>query len=154
MKFKGRFRGLFLDLDKYKAKLEASLERDLHTALEIWLDVVTNAVPVWSGMAQGSLLRLTKAGDAKIFIGPLKAKSRIPKGEALGTGEFIVALPEFRFKFSTSVPHYVQGETEEGVGKSSPWQSLPAGAEAFRAFAKTIRLPRPVIRGRIIKRVN
>jgi hypothetical protein len=71
----------------------------------------------------------------------LKAKSRVPQGESLGEATFVVKDAKATFVFESSVPQYAFLESSGGSSPSSPWQSLPAGAAAFNAFSKGVKLP-------------
>lgn len=142
MRFTGQFTGAKLDLSSYKKKMNAYLEAKLHEAANSWLQAVTGRVPVWSGMARGSLLELSELVSGKLAITP-KVKSRIPLGQSLGTAiqdDFIIII-------TTAVPHYtLQEYTNVGVSKSAPWRSLNAGATACKEVIKNVRLPKPKIK--------
>lgn len=88
MRFTGQFVGVKLDLQSYRARLEAYLQEKLHEAVRAWLQVIAGSggrVPLWSGMARSSLLEISQLVDGRIVLSPLKAKSRVPEGRRLGT---------------------------------------------------------------------
>ena len=131
--------GAKLDLSSYEKRMKAYLDAKLHEGANAWLKAVTNRVPVWSGMARGSLLELTELIGGTILISP-KVSSRIPLGQSLGTAiqeDFIITI-------TTAVPHYtLQEYTNVNISKSAPWRSLEAGATAYRENIKDIKLPKP-----------
>ena len=139
MKFTGQFTGAKLDLFSYEKKMNLYLEKNLYMAANNWLQAVTGRVPVWSGMARGSLLELTELIGGKLAITP-RVASRIPEGEALGTAE----QEDFIITIITKVPHYTLQEYKNvGVSGSAPWHSLKNGATAYKEIVKNIKLPRP-----------
>lgn len=139
MKFTGRFVGLKLDLAVYKRQLEQHLDQELQRICRTWLGAVTGRVPVWSGMARGSLLELVGLIDGQIVIQP-KVKSRIGEGQALGTAK----QTDFIITVTTAVPHYVRQEHGVGNSPTSPWMSFLAGSVAYRQAAQSVRLLKPV----------
>ncbi|GAG59837.1 unnamed protein product, partial [marine sediment metagenome] len=141
MKFTGHFTGIKLDLEKYRQRLRDHMVVELHNIAKIWLSAVTGRVPVWSGMSQGSLLKLSEMVGGRIVISPL-VSSRVPKGRALGTAKPTYGPNDFIIEISTAVPHYVLQEYENvGISKSAPWLSFAAGASAYHQAVRTTRLP-------------
>ena len=146
MKFTGTFVGATLDLQGYKSKLQDHLWQELKLAANAWLTGTEGRVPVWSGMAKASLLELSELIDGTLIISPLRAPSRIQEGSSLGT-----AIPEStptlaQITISTNVEHYnlqEHNKAKRGGSPSAPWKSFAAGAEAFKAAAKGVRLPLP-----------
>ena len=139
MKFTGQFTGAKLDLSSYEKKMNAYLEAKLHDGANAWLQAVTGRVPIWSGMSQASLLKLTELISGTLAITPI-VKSRIPEGRSLGT-----AVPEdFIITITTAVPHYTLQEYKNvGVSRSAPWRSFNVDATAYRNNTKDVRLPKP-----------
>lgn len=146
MKFTGVFIGAKLDLQEYQSRLQEYLWQELKTAAKAWLAGTGGRVPVWSGMAKGSLLELSELINGTLVVSPLKVPSRIPLGRSLGT-----ALPEItptsaQITITTDVEHYnIQevGRAAKGGSPSAPWRSLEAGADAYRGAVKDVRLPLP-----------
>ena len=90
MRFSGTFTGIKFDLSQYQRRLEDHLVELLHQGAKAWLGAVAGRggrVPVWSGMARASLLELSELINGTVVISPLKGKSRIPEGRALGSAE-------------------------------------------------------------------
>lgn len=154
MKFTARFRGLELDVPSYLSELEDFMRGKLEEIAREWLTAVTGRVPLWSGMARASLLKVSQIANGRIVLSPLKAKSRVPKGERLGDAEIKIETPIYEFTASTRVPHYVRQEYDVGISPSAPWKSFEAGNSAARALVLSIRLPIIEFRSRVIKRVG
>ncbi len=145
MKFTGHFTGIKLDLNAYKRQFNKHMEEQLHRVARAWLGAVTGRVPVWSGMAQASLLILSEMIGGRIIIAPVANINRIPQGRALGTAKPKYGPNDFTIEISTSVPHYVLQEYRNvGISKSAPWLSFEAGAAAYRVTAQTATLPAPI----------
>lgn len=155
MKFRARFRGLELNVPAYITELESFMQNKLEEIAREWLTAVTGRVPLWSGMARASLLSVSRIANGTVVLSPLKAKSRVPKGERLGDAEIKIETPIYEFIASTRVPHYVRQEHDNvGVSMSAPWKSFEAGNSAARALVLSIRLPVIEFRSRVIKRVG
>jgi len=156
MKFTGTFVGVKLDLQSQKELIESYLLSELHRVANAWLAGSGDRVPVWSGMARASLLELSQLINGTIVISPLRAKSRIPQGKALGTAVQEISAERAIITIDTNVPHYNVQEyerVEKGGSPSAPWHSLKAGASAYLEAAKTTRLPRPILKPVKIKRI-
>ncbi len=146
MKFTGKFIGIKLDRRAYLTFLQEYLQKKLFEVTNVWLNATTGRVPVWSGMAKGSLLVLANLIDSTLLITPVRGvKSRINLGEAMGTAILdIETLGIATITISTEVPHYVIQEFQNvGVSKSAPWLSFEAGAAAYKVAVQTIKLPEP-----------
>jgi len=149
MKFTGTFVGAKLDLQRQKKLIEDYLLHELHRVANAWLTGSGGRVPVWSGMARASLLELSELINGMIVISPLRVKSRIPQGRALGTAVQEISPERAIITINTNVPHYNLQEytkPEKGGSPSAPWHSLKAGADAYREAANTARLPRPTLK--------
>lgn len=153
MKFTGHFTGIKLDRKGYEKRLKEHLIVQLHDLAKVWLSAVTGRVPVWSGMSQGSLLKLSEMVGGRIVISPV-ASSRIPAGRALGTADPTYGPKNFIIKISTAVPHYVLQESENvNVSKTAPWWSFAAGALAYRRASLNVTLPQPILKPVKIKKI-
>ena len=156
MKFTGKFTVIKLDRQAYLTFLQEYLQKKLFEVTNVWLNATTGRVPVWSGMAKGSLLVLANLVDNKLIITPIRGvKSRVALGELVGT-----AIPDWEtpgralITISTEVPHYVIQEfTNVGVSKSAPWLSFEAGAAAYRVAVQTVKLPAPFYKSINIKAI-
>jgi len=150
MKFFGEFIGASLDVNAYKALVDDYLTEKLREVVRLWIATVTGRVPLWTGMARASLIELSRLVNGKIILSPLKAKSRVPLGESMGTARVLTEFPYYIFEVAITVPHYTLQEFTNvrsitGRGSpSAPWRSFEAGQQAFFEYARTVRLP-PVI---------
>ncbi len=146
MKFTGKFTGIKLDRQAYLTFLQEYLQKKLFEVTNVWLNATTGRVPVWSGMAKGSLLVLANLVDSTLLITPRRGiRSKIALGEAMGTAILDVETPgRALITISTEVPHYVIQEFRNvGVSKSAPWLSFEAGATAYKVAVQTVKLPAP-----------
>jgi len=159
MKFYGEFVGASLNIRAYIAAASEYLEDKLKEGARIWLTNVTGRVPIWTGMARASLIDISRLVNGRVVLAPLKAKSRIPQGESMGSARIITDFPYFAFEVSTLVPHYVLQEFKNvrhltGRGSpSAPWFSFAAGQAAFFEFARTVQLPPVVYDSITVKRL-
>lgn len=147
MKFTGTFVGIKLDLSTYRQQLEDHLVQLLYRGARAWLQVVAGRegrVPLWSGMARGSLLELSELIDGTIILSPLRAKSRVSQGRTLGTAISEIDSEKVQLTIRTNVPHYSLQEysrAARGGSPSAPWQSLQAGRIAFQFVTMNAKLP-------------
>ena len=147
MRFKGTFTGASIDLNAYERKVRQHLDQELQRVARAWLGAVSGKVPVWSGMALGSLLELTDLIDGRISISP-KVASRIGKGHVLGTAK----QDDFLITVTTRVKHYVIQEGKNvGVSPTAPWKSFDAGKVAYKIAVQNVRLPRLTLKKKITK---
>lgn len=153
MRFTGQFVTAKLDINAYKRVLTDYLRAKLKEATSKWLIATTGRVPVWSGMARGSLLEVAEFSQTTLVISPKDGvKSRIPLGRALGTAEPTENLDDFKIEIETSVPHYVSQEVRNvGVSKSAPWRSFDAGQEAAKEVLGSTILPKPILKKKITR---
>lgn len=149
MKFTGKFIGAKLDLQKYKTQLETHLLQELHAAIKAWLQVVAGSggrVPLWSGMARASLIEIARLVNGRVVLSPLKGKSRISEGKALGTVRPEINNNKIIYHIETDVEHYNIQEYTKVSGRgspSAPWNSRAAGLIAFRAAIQDLELLPP-----------
>jgi hypothetical protein len=159
MKFQGEFVGVTFDLNAYIALLDDHLREQLEEGARRWVEATTGRVPLWSGMARASLLKISELVSGVVVLSPLVGKSRVPSGRNLGNASIIANFPTYRFDVTSSVPHYVLQETQNvrartGRGSpSAPWRSFDAGREAFTEFMRSVGLPPIVFEKKVIKRL-
>ncbi len=125
---------------------------NLHKVVKAWLIATTGRVPVWSGMAMGSLLEVSETVDGGLIITPRTGvKNRIGLGRSLGSADALYGPNEYSMIIKSSVPHYVSQDVGYvGVSKSAPWMSFPAGMAAAIAAAQNITVSGPKIKTRRI----
>ena len=153
MKFTGKFLGAKIDIDKYQQQLREAMIDALEEGARIWLQAVVGRVPLWSGMARGSLLELSELVSGRVVFTPLKARSRVPAGRRLGTAEPKYEKDKVTIKITTDVPHYTAQEYRSGISPSAPWRSLMAGAVAFKTYAESTKFLMPKIKPIKIKAI-
>lgn len=159
MKFFGTFIGAKLDLQDYQAILQEHLVKELHKVANAWLKAVAGSggrVPLWSGMSRASLLELSELIDGRVVLTPLKTKSRIPQGRALGMAVQDIKPTEVSITIVTDVPHYNIQEyrrVAKGGSPRAPWHSLEAGAMAYQSVAQAATLPPPIFKPVKIKAI-
>jgi hypothetical protein len=159
MKFKGTFVGATLNLNAYIQQMDNHFREQLEEGAKRWVEATTGRVPLWSGMARASLLKISALANGTVVLSPLLGKSRIPEGRRLGHATLTTDFPVYRFEVTTTVPHYVIQETKNvrartGRGSpSAPWRSFDAGREAFTEFVRSVGLPPVVFEKKVIKRL-
>lgn len=142
MRFFGEFKLLEIDVAGSEQAIDDVLEVATRQGANEWLTATVGRVPLWSGMARASLLSLAELVNGRIVLSPLKAKSRIPQGRALGTARVVTQRPAYFFEVDTQVPHYqIQDIANVGRSPTAPWRSFEAGQQAFQEYASTVRLP-------------
>lgn len=142
MRFTGSFNTVEIDVAGLERQIDNVLTIAVKQGANIWLTAVTGRVPLWSGMARASLLALSELINGRVVLSPLKGKSRIPQGRALGTAKLVTQRPAYFFEVETQVTHYqIQDVTNVGKSPTAPWKSFEAGQRAFEEFAKEIQLP-------------
>ncbi len=149
MKFTGHFTGIKHNDRLFLNRLQVRLKRYLFDAAESWLKGAESRVPVWSGMAKGSLLEMAFLLNTEIIIVPTEraGRDRIELGKSLGTGVFAPDTIAPTITITTQVPHYVSQEHYNvGVSKSAPWKSFAYGKNTYLARIEKVKpqLPQPV----------
>jgi hypothetical protein len=143
---------VYIKLNKgdFTKTLIESLETQNRQAARAWLKAVITRVPIWTGMAQGSLRPLGQYLRVAIPITPSsspRAQIAIAHGQNITAGE---AMGHFQFKveagkrivfiYKTDVIHYLINEfydvrpeihlTHEPV----PWFSFRVGKAAYKQY--------------------
>lgn len=120
------------------------MEEATRLALQDWLTAVSGRVPLWSGMARGSLYTVARLSGGQLVLAPLRARSRVTLGQLLGKAELQVRPGHVKFEFTSNVRHWEIQETRNvGISKSAPWRALEAGREAFlQSFQEHYRPPK------------
>lgn len=141
MKFTARLRTIDFGVSTYQRALQIRLEELMKDFVARWLTVTTGRIPLFTGMARGAFLKVSQLVNGRVVLSPLRASSRIPKGEALGQASLRVQGTRAEFSFASRVPHFVIQDLQQGISPTSPWRSLQAGEATFRDFVKEIKLP-------------
>lgn len=133
---KGVLRKLVFDRDAYEAAFNAGIQEALHESLRAFLQAAAIAIPVDTGQAKGSLLKLSR------FLGEVIAidNSTPQPGKDILTGEALGVLtvqlptrdnPVYKVILTTGVKYF---ELMDQVGKGrGPWRSRKAARAAFQA---------------------
>lgn len=113
-------------------KITESLEEATRFALKDWLEEVSGQIPLWSGMARGSLYEVAELSGGQLVLAPLRTRSRITLGRLLGKAELKTSPGKVEVDFRSGVSHWATQETRNvGISKSAPWRALDAGREVF-----------------------
>jgi hypothetical protein len=140
IKFKSGLKGIRVNTKGYTKALDAQMKLQMHEAARAWLVGTASQVPVWSGMAKGSLLPLARFLKVNFPINPITT-SRIDAGASLGWFYFNTANFEYTFSFTTEVPNYLINEFNANALPSlrhpTPWLSMQAGADAWNNYMDT-----------------
>jgi hypothetical protein len=147
MKTKIKLKVMKLSDGKYTETFNTALETQIRQAARAWLRTVITRVPVYSGMARGSLIPLGQYLRVAIPIHPTESskrhgykKDRISEGEAKGGFDFSKTKTLFKFHFSTDVAHYQFNEFNDPrpiiklQHEPIPWHSMEAGRESFDQY--------------------
>ncbi len=137
-----------INISQFERQLKREMTLNLHKVVKAWLMAATGRVPVWSGMALGSLLAVSETVGGGLLITPREGvMSRIGLGRGLGTADAKYGPDEYSMIIKSKVKHYAEQDVAYvGVSKSAPWMSFPAGMAAARKAASTIRLSGPKIK--------
>lgn len=150
MKFFGEFKAPRFHLAAYKKEVDKRLSALLQAGVREFVEGLLEKVPVWSGMARGSIQPLGRLVDKAIFA---RAKpgvtSREARGRALGRARLDQRPFHYAFFFSSDVPHYIFNEFHDARALGvklihpTPWHSLERGRARFIQLVRGRRLPRP-----------
>jgi hypothetical protein len=133
------------DKQGYTEALGKAVQVQIRQAAREWLRAVILKVPVYTGMAKGSLLPLGRYLRVAIPIVPdpiaQKRFGRGPQdGESLGLFDFKqINQYVWQFQYATEVQHYLINEFTIGLGSPplrnpTPWHSFEAGKEAWDQY--------------------
>lgn len=168
-RFKGRLQGLQVD-GRFTKQLERQCEALVKAAAREWLRAMIVRVPIWTGMAAGSVkFARGPNGNLSAFLNfdfdiiphprartsPQKNQLR---GGAQGHYNFTTSNHVFRFSFRSDVVHYMHNEffvrSDRGASGQqieAPWHSFAAGRVAFQAHIQQGITKLPKVKDFIIK---
>jgi hypothetical protein len=145
-------RNVKLSRANMRKAFDVAIQKEMHNAAREWLLTVYPLVPVWTGMARGSLISLGEFLHVPIPI--VKAESAQKSfpyrgywdGVPLGHFEFKFTATQFRFHYSTDVEHFADNEQFTAPAfyhliEPTPWHSFQAGHDAFVAYVTGTLLP-------------
>lgn len=141
----GRLSHIRFHQNKWTREFEKQIGILMRQAARAWLREVALQVPVWTGMAKGSVAfargpggHLARYLNVSIPIIPthyVKGKNPLAGGR-MGRYSFTNARHVWRFTFRTDVPHFILNEFySTPVGpqyKARPWNIFPAANEIFQ----------------------
>ncbi len=141
-----------INTGQFERQFKQEMTFNLHKVVRAWLMAATGRVPIWSGMAMGSLLEVSETVNGGLIVTPRTGiKSRIGLGRSLGSADAEYGPSIYSMIIKSSVKHYVEQDvTNVGVSKSAPWMSFPAGMVAAGRAALNIRVSGPKIETRRI----
>jgi hypothetical protein len=134
---------------EWEKRLERDIERLMRTSAAEWLRAVILRVPVWSGMARGTLKWAegngsTLAAFLRVAVPIDPVHSTPKKNEHSGKGSFYfqkVSRNRYEFSFRTEAVHYQLNEFFERYDADrvkqqivAPWGSMRAGDSAWRRY--------------------
>jgi hypothetical protein len=145
--FIAEFMDLKFDANGYRKSVDALMEQQMRMAARAWLRAVIPHVPVYTGMARGSLRPLGQFLKVSVPISPIATR----KGMGIGAGEskswFKISKSggNYTFEYNSSVAHYEINEFYNvplPLTHPTPWHSFKYGDEAFNEYARTKMPPR------------
>ncbi len=151
-KIKGKIITLHLDIRNFKRQFDEDMTRNIKNTVKAWLLATSGKVPVWSGMALGSLMEVSETVGGGLLITPRSGiKSRISLGKSMGSLDAVYGPNEYSMIIKSNVPHYVlQEDVNVGVSPTAPWGSFEAGMSAAKLAAKKITIRAPEIKEKVI----
>lgn len=103
-----------VDIPKTVKAIHKDMTKFVFETLKIWVIKTTNPVPVWSGAARASFLKLATQAQIMVAINPV-APSRIPLGIETSRGD-VISIPgkEYGWLWSSDLAHI--GIVQDRVG--------------------------------------
>jgi len=137
-----------INISQFERQFKQGMTFNLHKVVRAWLMAATGRVPIWSGMAMGSLLEVSETVNGGLIITPRTGvKSRIGLGRSLGSADAEYGPNIYSMIIKSSVPHYItQDASFVGVSLTAPWMSFPAGMAAAKKAALSIKVSGPEIK--------
>lgn len=160
MKFKVNFHALTLDVNAYKAELNAYMEEWLKQAGRNWLNAtVLTSIPTWSKASRATFQKLAHELGTAIPYGPLKSlKDRESLGLAAGSRsglEFNPSNQQWHFRYHSNLRYLAYNEynravfgeggvfSRSGLRHPTPYHFQENGLKAFKDFIRFTELPNP-----------
>ncbi len=133
-----------ININEFEKQFKQEMTFNLHKVVKAWLMAATGRVPIWSGMAMGSLLEVSETVNGGLIVTPRSGiKSRISLGKSLGSADAVYGPNVYSMIIKSKVPHYVtQDVTNVGVSLSAPWMSFPAGMLAAERVVINVSGPK------------
>ena len=162
-------RKLTVDKTRNLKRIDAEMTAHFHAACASFLRAVIPHVPVWTGMARGSLIPLaqylsSKGQSVTVDISPdpesepeQRRGQTEQAGQALGTFEVTRKEGIQVLRFSPKVFHYQWNDEHPGpqhLRNPTPWYSFQAGREAAREYREYVRAHLPRIKITVQKTIR
>lgn len=143
---RGQFINLKYDIDRHRKVLDQDLQVQMRQAARAWLRETILHVPIWTGMAMGSLKPLGRFLRVKIEIEPNpRAKPRRDKNQAAGEARQSFSFDSngynYAFRWTTDVLHYQLNEFHQSglnahLAATTPWHSTQYGNKAWDDYIR------------------
>jgi hypothetical protein len=156
MKFTFEYNTFHLSTSIYKKELSDKLKQSLIDGGIVWLNAARAIIPIWSGAAHGTFLKLAqKLGTSFSIGGGVSWLTGPAYGEARSAAKLTTWGGSYILEYSTSLWHLVYNEynnananKEESHVFSSlktptPYHFQERAGAMFRDFASRVRLPSP-----------
>ncbi len=169
MKVTCRFKGIQINTDTYKRRLDVLLSKHIEKAAATWLNAtVLLLIPVWSGASRATFLKLARAVNFPLTITGIRAnpdlignqpdrwgpRAGFQRSQGSVTKDPSIGL--FTFTYGTDLFHLVFNEhnnanSSPAAGKlfsrllePGPYNFQEIGADAFRDYGQTqVVMPSP-----------
>lgn len=145
IEFVGFLELIAFDEKKFRQSVDRELQVQLRQAARAWLRAVIPSVPVYTGMARGTLQPLGRALRVAIPISPVAVRKgkNAAAGSAQSQFEFTSSGGLYTFSWSNDVLHYNINEYNNMSGviplkNPTPWRSLAKGKAAFDSYCANI----------------
>jgi len=126
-----------IDVQKYTKTLDAAMDVQMRQAARAWLRAVITKVPIWTGMAQGSLRPLGTFLKVAIPITPVAFRKGMGPDAGAAKSSFVFKKEgnKYIFRFTEGVAHYTINEFYDvpnvKLRTPGPWRSFKEGELAW-----------------------
>lgn len=141
------FVDLKFDEKGFRKSVDMLMEQQMRMAARAWLRAVIPHVPVYTGMARGSLQPLGKFLKVSVPINPYAFRKGM--GPAAGASKSLFSFTKtngiYTFEFDSQVMHYKINEFYNvplPLIHPTPWRSFEYGNAAFQKYVSTALLRR------------
>jgi len=156
MRFTFDYATMHLGVVNYKVELDRKLRQALIDGGMVWLNAARAIIPVWSGAAHGTFLKLAaKLGTSFSIGGGVPWLIGPPYGAAQSAAKMTVWGGAYVLEYSTSLWHLVYNEYNNANANKeearvfsrlrtpTPYNFQERAGNLFQMFAQTVRLPSP-----------
>lgn len=150
MSLKGSLAVMSLDNKSYSTFFDNKMREILKSCVQLWLAVAVGKIPVWSGMSQGTLLKLAEKVGYPIAIFPVAEDSKnrgfpgdsIQVGKDASEGELLIQFPKYGMFYQSRVDRLNINEEHDArkwgfhLITPGPYHFINAANKAFEEGAK------------------